>query len=64
MAESIQAATTQMAEWLKSDYGMSDREVAVFLGAVLEYEIAELVDPHINVVAKVSRAALAPLKRR
>ena len=64
VAESIQAATTQMAEWLKADYAMSDSEVAVFLGAVLEYEIAELVDPHINVVAKVSRAALAPLRRR
>jgi hypothetical protein len=36
----------------------------VCLGAVLEYEIAELVDPHIDVAAKVSRAALAPLGKR
>lgn len=64
VAESIQAAITQMAEWLKKDYGMSDSEVAVFLGAVLELEVAELVDPHLNVAAKVSKAALAPLTRR
>jgi hypothetical protein len=38
-------------DWLKRDYKMSDSEVAIFLGAVLQYDIAELVDPHINVVA-------------
>ena len=43
MAASIQLATTQLAEWLKKDYGMSDSEVAIFLGAVLKYDIAELV---------------------
>lgn len=62
--ESIQAATTQLAEWLKRDYQLSDSEVAVILGAVLEYEIAELVDPHINVVAKIAKTALAPFKRQ
>jgi len=63
VAESIQAATTQLVEWLKNDYGMSDSEVALFVGAVLKYDIAELVDPHINVVAKVPKAALASIKK-
>ena len=63
VAESIQASTTLLVEWLKRDYGMSDSEVALFVGAVMQYDIAELVDPHINVVAKVPQTALAPLKR-
>ena len=41
---------------------MSDSEVALFLGAVLKYDITELVDPHLNVVAKVPKSALAQLK--
>jgi amidase len=64
VSESIQASTAQLADWLKRDYGMSDSEVALFLGAVLKYDIAELVDPHINVVAKVPKASLASFARR
>lgn len=61
--ESIQASTTLLVEWLKKDYQMTDSEVALFVGAVMKYDIAELVDPHINVVAKVPKTALAHLKR-
>lgn len=61
--ESIQASTTLLVEWLKKDYGMSDSEVALFVGAVMQYDIAELVDPHINVVAKVPKTALASFKK-
>ena len=63
VAESIQASTTLLVDWLKRDYGMSDSEVALFLGAVMQYDIAELVDPHINVVAKVPKTALASFKK-
>jgi len=61
--ESIQASTALLVDWLKRDYKMSDSEVALFLGAVMQYDIAELVDPHINVVAKVPKKALAHLQR-
>ena len=61
--ESIQASTTQLVQWLKKDYKMSDSEVAVFLGAVLKYDVTELVDPHFNVVAKVPKAALVSFKK-
>jgi amidase len=61
VADSIQLSTTQLVEWLKRDYRLSDNEVAVLLGAVLQYDIAELVDPHLNIVAKVPKRALAPL---
>jgi len=63
VAESIQASTAQLVEWLKKDYRMSDSEVALFLGAVMKYDIAELVDPHVNIVAKVPKTALASFKK-
>ncbi len=56
--DSIQVATTQLVEWLKHDYKLSDSEVAVLLGAVLKYDITEMVDPQFNVVAKVPKSAL------
>lgn len=63
VTESIQASTAQLVEWLKKDYRMTDSEVALFLGAVLKYDIAELVDPHVNVVAKVPKTALASFRK-
>jgi acetamidase/formamidase len=63
VTESIQAATAQLVEWLKKDYRLSDSEAALFLGAVLKYDIAELVDPHVNVVAKVPKTALASFRK-
>jgi amidase len=63
VADSIQAATTQLVSWLKKDYGMTDSEVALFLGAVLKYDIAELVDPHYNIVAKVAKSSLATFRK-
>ena len=59
--ESIQLATTQLAEWMKHDYHLNDSEVALFFGDVLKYDITELVDPHFNVVAKVPKSAVATL---
>ena len=60
--ESIQVATSQLATWLKTDYKLDDNEVAVLLGAVLKYDITEMVDSSFNVVAKVPKSVLAPLK--
>jgi acetamidase/formamidase len=61
--ESIQLATTQLAEWVKHDYKLNDSEVALLFGDVLKYDITELVDPHFNVVAKVPKSVLATLNK-
>src|SRR6202041_3389994 len=58
VADSIQIATTQLVEWLKRDYKLSDSEVAVLLGAAIKYDITEMVDPKFNVVAKVPKSIL------
>lgn len=62
VADSIQIATTQLVEWLKREYKLNDSEVAVLLGAVLKYDITEMVDPQFNVVAKVPKSALKGLQ--
>jgi amidase len=36
--------------------------VALFLGAEMQYNVTELVDPEFDVVAKVPKSALAMLK--
>lgn len=61
--DSIQLATTQLAEWVKHDYKLNDSEIALFFGDVLKYDITELVDPHFDVVAKVPKSALATLNK-
>lgn len=62
VADSIQVATSQLADWIKRDYKLGDSEVAVLLGAVAMYDITELVDPQYNVVAKVRKSALKGLQ--
>jgi acetamidase/formamidase len=60
--DALQIATTQLAEWLKHDYKLNDNEVAIVLGTALKYDVAELVDPHFSMVAKLPKSALATLK--
>jgi amidase len=62
VADSIQVATTELVQWLKREYKLNDHEVAVLLGAVLKYDITEMVDPQFNVVAKVPKSALKALQ--
>ena len=57
--EALKVSVAQLATWIKHDYGLSDSEVALFLGAEMKLEITELVDPEFNVVSKVPKSALA-----
>jgi len=60
--ESNQLATGQLADWIKRDYKLNDSEIALVFGDVLKYDIAELVDPHFDVVAKIPKSALSTLE--
>jgi acetamidase/formamidase len=60
--EAIQVATSHLAGWLKDSYKLNNSEVAILLGTAMKYEIAEMVDPQYNVVAKVPKAALVSFK--
>ena len=59
----LQKATTALARWVKDKYQLSDTEAALILGTRIRYDIAEVADEQMHVVAKLEKAALAALKR-
>ena len=61
LADAVQTATTELARWIERDYKLNSTEAAVVLGTSIRYDIAELVDPQVNVVAKVAKSVLAQL---
>jgi amidase len=54
-------ATTGMSRWLASTYHLTPHDIAAVLGTEMKYEIAEVVDSEYDVVAKLSRNALAKI---
>jgi amidase len=61
--EAFRQATTNLARWLERRYNLNAAEVSSVLGTSMVYEIAEVVDPQVHVVAKAPKSALAALKR-
>ena len=62
LQDALQMATTGLARWLERDYKLSANESNILLGTSIRYDIAEVVDPQVHVVAKVSKAVLATLQ--
>jgi amidase len=60
--ESLRVATSGLAQWLSERYHLSPSEQAAVLGTAMRYEIAEVVDPQINVVAKIRKEMLAKIR--
>jgi acetamidase/formamidase len=61
LPEALQQATTELVRWLERDYKLSANEAAIVVGATIRYDIAEVVDPLVHIVAKVSKEVLATL---
>ncbi len=61
--DALQAATTGMARWLEDEYKLTAGEVAMVLGSSMRYDIAEVVDPKVHVVAKLAKSILAQLPK-
>ena len=62
LPEALQSATSELANWLQRDYKLEPNEAAVVLGTAIQYNIAEVVDPLVHVVAKIRKDTLAKLK--
>jgi amidase len=62
LTEALQLATTQLVNWLERDYKLDPNEAAVVLGTAMRYDIAEVVDPLVHIVAKIRKDAVALLK--
>jgi hypothetical protein len=60
--EAFQMATTELARWLERDYKLSANESNVVLGTSIRYDISEVVDPQVHIVAKISKEALKSLR--
>jgi acetamidase/formamidase len=62
LADALQLATTQLVTWLQTEYKLQPNEAAVVLGTAMRYDIAEVVDPLVHIVAKVRKDVVAQLK--
>lgn len=60
--EAFRQATTNLARWLERRYHLNAAEVSSVLGTAMVYDVAEVVDPQVHVVAKAPKSALAALK--
>lgn len=62
LSDALQLATTQLVNWLQRDYKLKPNEAAIVLGSAMRYDIAEIVDPLVHIVAKIRKDAVAQLK--
>jgi len=60
----LQKATTALVRWVKREYALTDTEAALVLGTRVRYDIAEVADDQMHVVAKIEKTALANRKRQ
>ena len=60
--QALQHATTEMAAWLASDYGLTPAGAAHLLGQVVRYEVGNVFDPAYTMVCSVEKRWLP--KRR
>ena len=58
LLQAFQHATTEMLRLLVNDYKYSERGASLLMGQAIEYEIANVVDPHFTVVAKIRKSLL------
>jgi amidase len=61
--EALREATSELFSWLKEDYALSDSDVASVLGTSIQYNLGEIADRNVGVVAKIPKHTLAYLKR-
>lgn len=61
--EAFRGATTNLVRWLEKTYKLNAAEVSSVVSTSVVYEIAEVVDPQVHVVAKIPKSALVPFKR-
>lgn len=63
LLQALQHATSELHRWLMSSYGLSERGAALLMGQAAEYEIANVVDPHFTVVAKMRKTYLTAFRK-
>lgn len=54
----IKTASKGMLDWLQEEYDLTIIEATQVMGSSLEYRIAEIVDPHVEIVAMIKKSVL------
>lgn len=60
--DAFKDATSNMANWLMSDYKLTPSEVAQFLGVAAQYRVTEVADRNSGVALKVEKSVLKNLR--
>ncbi len=61
--DAFKIANAGMLSFLQKEYDLSDVEAAQVMGSSLEYQIPEITDPQVEVVAKIKKSRLSLLNR-
>jgi acetamidase/formamidase len=56
--EAFREATSSLAAWLEHDYQLTGPEAAILLGATIQYQISEVADRNVGIVASIRKRFL------
>jgi amidase len=62
--DALRSATTGLSRWLEKTYGLNSAEIAMVLGSSMRYDVAEIVDPQVHVVARLSKGVLKSIPEK
>jgi hypothetical protein len=54
----MQHATTEMARWLRDDYGLDGHETGILMGQAVKYDLGNMFDPAYTFVCKMAKRFL------
>jgi acetamidase/formamidase len=57
----VQHATTEMARWLQTDYGLDAQSAGLLMSQTVEYDLGNMFDPAYTMVCKMPKAILQRL---
>ena len=59
----LKIATKGLLKWVQQVYHLTDAEATQVMGSSLEYKIAEIVDPKVEIVAMIKKSALNKISK-
>ena len=61
--DAFKEATSELANWLEQSYKLTPPEIAQVLGTCIEYQVCEVADRNVGVVAKIKKERLDKLNK-
>jgi amidase len=62
--KAISFATSGLLDWLQNDYHITVQEATQVMSTTIEYNVAEIADPEVVVVAKIKKQLLKGIERK